>query len=75
MKIIILGALLLSGCTTLTPRRCADIDVAASTVQEITAILMAQGIEVERARKLATAVKLGNEAIQRACAQANSVNP
>lgn len=69
--ILAIALLSLSGCATLTPQRCAQIDAAAATVQEIAAVLIAQGIEPIRAGKLADAVKAGQIVLAAACAQAN----
>jgi uncharacterized lipoprotein len=65
-------ALLLSACATvLTPERCASIDAAASTIEQIAASLEAAGVEPVRAHKLAVAVKTFQMTMQAACAQSN----
>ncbi len=72
-KIILAGAvcLALSSCATvLTPQRCEVAIRAASTVQEIAAVLISQGIEPERARLVAEAVAIGQLALAAACAKA-----
>jgi hypothetical protein len=69
---IALPMLLLAGCATvLTPQRCASIDAAAATVEQIAAVLVAEGIEPVRAQKLADAVKAGQIAMAAACAAVN----
>lgn len=69
-----LTMLSLGGCQTiLTPQRCAGIDAAASTVEQIAAVLVSEGIEPARAAKLAEAVKVGQIALQTACASVNPV--
>jgi hypothetical protein len=75
IRLIPIFALLLASCATLTPERCARIDAAASTAQEIAAVLIAQGIEPVKAQKLADAVKAGQIVLAAACAQANPVRP
>lgn len=67
--------LMLPSCATLTPVRCAQFDAAAATVQEVAALLVAQGIEPVRAQKLADAVKAGQMLLAAACAQANPPAP
>lgn len=70
--LIACAAVSLSGCATvLTPARCASIDTAAATVEEIAAVLIGAGIEPARAAKLAEAVKVGQMALAVACAQSN----
>ncbi len=74
MKRLILpiAALSLASCATvLTPQRCAQIDTAAATVEQIAAILQAEGIEPAKAAKLAAAVKAFQMTMAVACAQAN----
>jgi hypothetical protein len=66
-----ISLLALPGCATLTPQRCASIDTAARTVEQIAAILIAKGVEPVKAAKLADAVKAGQIAMQVACQSAN----
>lgn len=56
--------------TVLTPERCEVAIRAADTVQDIANVLVARGVEPERARQVADAVALGQLALSAACAQA-----
>ena len=67
---LLLAPLALSSCATLTPDRCADALRAAQTIEQIAAVLIANGIAVEQAAKVAEAVALGQVAVGVACAVA-----
>lgn len=70
-----IAILALPGCalnSTLTPARCAQVDAAAATVEQLASVLIAEGVEAAKAQKLANAVKAGLMLWDAACAQANA---
>lgn len=67
--LIILAALSLSACTTLSAQDCARLNTAAATAEQIAAALVARGETPARAAKIAAAVKAGEMAIGIACAR------
>lgn len=79
MKKIIISAMIalsLSGCAgVLTNDRCEAALRAASTIQEIAAILIRNGVEPNTAAKIAQAVSIGQIAIASACAAVNPDPP
>lgn len=70
--ILAASSLMLASCASfLTPERCASINIAASTAEQIAAVLQAEGVQPAAAAKLAVAVKTFQMSMAVACEQAN----
>jgi len=65
------AALSLASCATvLTPQRCEGALAAATTAEQVIAVLVNAGIEAEKAQAIAAAIMVGKLAIAAACATA-----
>ena len=66
-----LAAMSLSSCATvLTPSRCETAMAGLTTVEQIAAVLVNNGVEADKASQIASAILIGKVALATACATA-----